>query len=385
MNELRERHDALPEPSPESVAKARARLLAHMAEPARSRRRPVFPLWGAGLAGGIAAAVLVVGVLRPVTATDPPRERPDAASASSRSTAPSLPMTPSRSTAPSQPATPSRSTAPSRATELQLRTVANAQDLAHNAAALAAAEDDPAPSPHQWAYVKSRNVQTRVDGGEWPTGSPKTTSVHEVWRRADDKRWALMEDGKLKIYNESEFEMSYPLLLSLPPDPDALLGRVNEVIKAEQDRHRAERLARLTQELGDERKARKAVENEPTLSDDYRNTWAFQFIAQGMAETVLPAKLRAAMYGAIARIPGVKYENRASDLAGRKGVTLYRIHTGYLREEVFIAPKTYAYLGFRTIVIRDHDVNGDKGKKGEIRNWGAQLEAAIVDKPGRRP
>ncbi|MFC4015315.1 CU044_5270 family protein [Nonomuraea purpurea] len=339
MNELRERHDALPEPSPESVAKARARLIAHMAEPAaRPRRARALPRWGFGLAGAAAVAVLAVGVLRPMTATEPPNQQPGASS--------------------------------SRTQELRLRTVASAQDLADNAAALAAAEDDPAPSPHQWAYVKSRNVQTRVDGGEWLTGSPKTTSVHEMWRRADDRRWAAMEDGKLKTYDESEFEVSYPFLLSLPTDPGALLDRIYEAV-AEEGEGRPDAPA-------------PSAAAGPAPSNDYRHTRAFQLIAQGMRDAALPARLRAAMYGAMARIPGVEYEDRASDLAGRKGVTLYRIHQGYLRDEIFIDPKSYAYLGYRTIVVRDHDERYDEAKKGEIRNWDALLEATVVDKVGRR-
>ncbi|GAA2398597.1 hypothetical protein GCM10010191_01680 [Actinomadura vinacea] len=60
------------------------------------------------------------------------------------------------------------------------------------------------------------------------------------------------------------------------------------------------------------------------MGDEERNENAFSYIAASMHDSALPAKLRAAMYGAMAKIPDVRYEPRASDLEGRPGVTRYR-------------------------------------------------------------
>ncbi|MGI5493575.1 CU044_5270 family protein [Microtetraspora malaysiensis] len=353
LHQLRERHDTLPDPSPRSVAEARARLTAHMSKPAprrarTARRLPVRPLWGIGLVGAAAAAVLITS-----TVGDP----------GPRPTTPHAPV----------------STLPH---ELRLRTVANARDLADNAAAMAAAEGDTTPAPNQWVYMKKLIAQTRTDGGEWPSGWPKKTATHEMWRKADDKQFASIEDGELKIIKGSEFEVTYSFLLSLPTEPDALLARVNEQIEAEA--RQREGYKKPKPKFGDERRAEET--RGPAISAEERRMWAFQNIAQGMRDAALPSKLRAAMYGAMSRIPGVKYEARASDLARRNGVTLYRDHNGYLRDEIFIDPETYAYLGYRTIAVRDHDQDKDffAVKKGQIIGWDALLKTAVVEEPGNR-
>ncbi|MFI7705851.1 CU044_5270 family protein [Nonomuraea sp. NPDC049480] len=348
LHRLRERHDALPDPSARSVAAARARLTAHMSKPA-TRRPPVRPLWGIGLVAACAAAIVAVSIVGRAPAVETPRQHAEG------------------STSPAQ--------------ELRLRPVASARDLADNAAAMAAAEDEGTPAAHEWAYLKKRVARTRADGGEWTTGFPEKTAVHEMWRRADDKRFAGIENGKLKIMKGSEFEVPYPFLLSLPADPAALLGRVYEQIDAEQARHREGLYERMKQRYG-ERKAKEMP--APVMSAEDRHMRAFQYIALGMSEAVLPPRLRAAMYGAMARIPGVTYAPRASDLARRKGVALYRIHGGYLRDDIFIDPQTYAYLGYRTMAVRDHDDNFSTVKKGQIMNWEALLETAIVAEAGRR-
>ena len=109
-------------------------------------------------------------------------------------------------------------------------------------------------------------------------------------------------------------------------------------------------------------------------------------IAMGMRDAALPPRLRAAMYGAMAKIPGVRYEARSADLLKRRGITLYHVLDGYLRDEIFVNPKTYAYLGYRTIVVKDHkDGPFATMKKGEIHNWDALIKAAVVDKAGQRP
>jgi len=361
LQRLRERHDALPDPSSRSVAEARARLSAHMNRPAwrRSRavrRLPVRPLWGIGLAAACATAVLVANtlrdpvVLRPAVVTETPRQHANG------------------------------TTPPPQA--LRLRPVADARDLADNAASLAAAEDDATPAPHQWAYMKKRVARAAADGGERLSGFPKETTTHEMWRRADDKKFASILNGRLKVFEGSEFEVPYPYLLSLPTEPGALLDRVYEQIDAEAARQRESWNERVKQRFGQRGPEKNPA---PTVSAEERRMWAFQYIAQGMRDAVLPSRLRAAMYGAMARIPGVTFEDRASDLARRKGVTLYRVQSGYLRDEIFVDPKTYEYLGYRTIAVRDHDEDHITVKKGQILGWDALMTSAVVEKAGHRP
>ncbi|RVX44341.1 hypothetical protein EDD27_7071 [Nonomuraea polychroma] len=332
MDELRllkERHDALPDPDERAVTEARSRLLSHMRERPRSRRRPLRVTWAIGLAGAaalVAAVVIVPGVR---DGSERPQARPSS----------------------SQPSS----------TPLRLRKVATAEDLAANAAALAAAHPDPVPEPDQWAYIKTKEARG------------KGTRTHEMWRRANEKQFAFIEDGKLKVLDGSEFEVTYPYLLSLPTEPAALLARVYEEMDAEHVKRQAQR--------------RRGQATVPPLTAEQRHTYAFQHIVQGMRDAVLPRALRSAMYGALADIPGVRYEARATDLAKRPGVTLYRIHEGYLRDEIFIDPDTYAYLGYRMIAVRDHENPRvyEFIKKGQMFGWGSLIASGVVDRPGERP
>ncbi|WP_043622854.1 CU044_5270 family protein [Nonomuraea candida] len=373
LRQLKDRHDALPGPDERTVAAARARLLAHAHRSGRrsvhrsvhrSGRRPRarrFPFtWGLGLAAAMTAAVVViVPVVR--GSGDPgdagrPGALPTAGPRPPGATAP--PTGTGTGTAPPS-GEPSSSGGP-----LRLRKVSSAADLAGNAAALAAAGPDPRPEPHQWVYIKTESVAVAEDR--------KGTKTYELWRRADEKKSAYLEDGRLKVVKGSEFEVTYPYLFSLPTDPDALLARVYADVAAEDAKRRA----------GAPRGVR-----IPPLTAERRDAWAFQHIVQGMRDAVLPRTLRAAMYGALARIPGVRYEARAKDLAGRPGVTLYRVHEGYLRDEIFVDRETYEYLGYRTIAVRDHKEPGAFGsvEKGRLFGWGSVVASGIVDEPGRRP
>ncbi|MEU7891537.1 hypothetical protein AB0B45_01595 [Nonomuraea sp. NPDC049152] len=370
LQQLRDRHDALADPPPESIAAARSRLTAHIRQaPVRntswlSAARRARPAWGLGLAG-MTALTLVAAIAVAGPGVD--RDRPGG-----------------------RPASPGLELLPLESRPVELRPVANAEDLANNAAVVAAGDSEATFKPTQWAYVKTQYAQTQGDGGEGLFGSPKRTTIHEMWRRVDDKKFAVKENGKLEVIDGSEFEVAYPWLFSLPTEPAALLARVYEQVDAEDAKRRADAFARakvmaMRKGKTSEEATAMAEDAAPPLTAGQRNTWAFQQIAQGMRDAVLPSRLRAAMYGAMAKIPGVRYEARSTDLAKRSCVTLYRVQSGYLREEIFINPKTYEYMGYRTIAVRDHDgSNGVPLKKGQIVGWDSLLKAVIVDKPGRR-
>ncbi|MDR8413137.1 hypothetical protein MTP10_30945 [Nonomuraea sp. 3-1Str] len=368
LQELRRYHDALPGAAPESIGAARSRLAGHIHGNWRPRARRIRPVWGLSLTGAAAAALLAVAMTVVPGVT---REAPDVP----RDEGVEVPH-----------ARPSAAV-----TELRLRPVASARDLAGNAAVLASDEPEWSAGPTQWGYVKSLRAQTRVDGREWLRGEPAVTNTREQWRQLDDKAFATVEKGKLKIFKGSEFEVTYPYLLALPTDADQLLARIYETIDAENARNRASVL-RSTQERAESRgktpeeAKRLAEKSVPPLTRVQRDRWAFQLIAMGMGDAALPPRLRAAMYGAMAEIPGVRYEAKSSDLLKRRGITLYHVLDGYLRDEIFIDPKTYEYLGYRTIVVKDHK-DGPFGtmKKGEIHNWDALIKAAVVDEAGQRP
>jgi hypothetical protein len=243
--------------------------------------------------------------------------------------------------------------------------VANAEDLAANAARKAAAEPDGRPRPGQWSYVKTVLASSSQGVGGALNGPPDRRVTTERWDSVDGSRTASLVGGRLEVRDLDAMERAasprhdYPYLMSLPTDADALLAEVYR---------------QVDQEGGDA---------------TGRHDRAFQIIEVWMRDAALPPRLRAAMYGALAEIPGVRYEAKAADIAGRRGVTLYRIVEGYLRSEIMVDPDTYAYLGFRFIAVRDHVSRGldaeRRSRKGQILGWGGLLGAAIVDKPGLRP
>ncbi|MDL4773886.1 CU044_5270 family protein [Actinomadura xylanilytica] len=336
LQRLRKRHDALPDPTEETIADARSRLKDHMRRPVPGKKRTWHPAWGLSLAGAATAAVLLVPLvlLGPLaggggTDEDRPREQSSA----------------------------------------QMRAVAGAQDLAHNAAITAATERDVMPKPHQWSYLKELNAETKVDGARL-RGTPKETSAGEVWSRFDDWGYADFRDGKLSLNKGSERTVDYRDIFSLPKNPDQLLAQVYKTVGKYASRPTLGPSGSKGGPLNDE-------------DQDY-DLNAFWHIEACLRDSALPTGLRAALVGALAKIPDVRYGARAVDLAKRPGITLYRIRGGYLREEILIDPTTYAYLGHRDIVVKDLTEDGEDLRKGDIMSWSSLVKAVVVDQPGRR-
>ncbi|MBO0834951.1 MAG: CU044_5270 family protein [Actinobacteria bacterium] len=107
-----------------------------------------------------------------------------------------------------------------------------------------------------------------------------------------------------------------------------------------------------------------------------------------MDGVVVPPRLYAAMYRVLQQLPGVQFESTA-DLAGRHGLAFYTVIDGYIRMELVIDPDTYAFMGYKDVVARDHTETGLDGstfyKKGSVTAWAALLGQAIVQKPGQLP
>ncbi|WP_339155277.1 CU044_5270 family protein [Actinomadura luteofluorescens] len=271
---------------------------------------------------------------------------------------------------------------------LALRPVGGPQDLAHNAALVAATKPVPKIGPTQWAYLKTVYAETREGGGRPLFGTPEKTRTQELWRRTDGRRFAVIEDGRLRVAEGSKYTPTYPELLSLPTDPRALLARIYKTVDAEYARSLAEWGKPIPEGLPKRTREKyalmkKAKPKPPTAEE--RDSMAFELVSRSMRDAVLPSKIEAALYGAAARIPGVRYEPAAADLGRRRGVTLYRVENGYLRSEILIDPRTYAYLGFRAIAVKDHREPGLLPlKRGQITGWGALTASSFVAKPGGR-
>jgi len=247
---------------------------------------------------------------------------------------------------------------------------------------------EPTPRPHQWVYTRELRV-------EYGGGKPFTI---ELWDRVDGKKFARPTNDRRvadapKVRKERrqfrQFAPSgcpgqpegirpavglgrfFPNPSAVPTDPDGLLAAVYQLV---------ENPACAPIPVGD------------TVQDR-----AFMLI-DGMLQTVMPPDVRAALYRALAKIPGVTVVQGATDAAGRRGVALARAaaiegpgSSGWLRLEIILDPNSYRYLGARHVVTRNHlipNVGGPRGTRfrtGQVLVSRAQLALAVVDAPCQRP
>ncbi|MER6813901.1 CU044_5270 family protein [Spirillospora sp. NPDC000708] len=333
MNDLEELgafRAQVPEPGPERLAPGRDRLVRE----ARSRRRVLVPAWRAGLAAGVAAAAAAAVAAVALDGTDS--------------------------------ASPPVAARPVSATRILER-----------AAETVAGRPDRRPAPHQWVYT--RTYQAGMEG------APSAMRHLESWVRFDGRETArydagpgrkprlvvsrTVRDGDAEERSPAQW---YDYLRALPDDPAALLAKI------------------------DQRAASYNAENGGRLytGEDGRDQWVFgrlaDFLGQGPST---PDSRRAAVFRALARIPGVQVKEGTRDALGRPGTTVSRTGRDGERLEFVLALGTYDYLGRRIVQAEEQRLPKLPGKRGgpeiiragTVMNEQAVEVSAIVDGAGRRP
>ncbi|MFG1964169.1 CU044_5270 family protein [Nonomuraea sp. NPDC049028] len=223
------------------------------------------------------------------------------------------------------------------------------------------------PRPDQWVYTMSKVVQP---------GDGRVTT-QESWFRYDGKQRADFLDGELKVSDvppdPDDDDLSpqkyHDRLTALPTEPDKLLAKVSR------DRHWSD-LPKEDPGAG-----------EP--ADDRAYRVLSVYLEQ---QAVMPPKLEAAIFRAMARIPGVKIAVDVPDAEDRLGIGVYYEPKGQqvTTEYLVLDPATYHLLGRRTIWNRDEWITMP-GKAPEPAFeagsfWAsAELRSGIVDKPGQIP
>ncbi|MGW4500708.1 CU044_5270 family protein [Micromonospora sp. NPDC004336] len=112
-----------------------------------------------------------------------------------------------------------------------------------------------------------------------------------------------------------------------------------------------------------------------------RDQQAFTAAADLIRETHLPPASLAAVFGAVAKIPGVTVVGDVTDGAGRAGVALALTQVQGMRTELIFDRVSHAYLGERSVLVRDQDGM----KAGQQINSVAVLRVGIVDRAGQLP
>ncbi|MFF4189709.1 CU044_5270 family protein [Nonomuraea sp. NPDC001831] len=259
---------------------------------------------------------------------------------------------------------------------------AHAQVVLTRIAAAVQEKEFTPPRGDQWIYTESRVADQgkRVGQGERLTPqTPPPETVEPFWIRADGRRVGYLVRGKLTTSDPGERtpENTYALLASLPTDPDALLAAYDELYQA----------------------AGHSVDDE----------WIFLRLAVTLSQNLVPPEHEAAIFRAMAKLPGVTVDERATDTEGRPALSISQVAEGWRKVEILLDPVTYAYRARRETAITDHEERYPKPdgilmstlKDGELvpvpphlewsvekgTTWSVFTRVAIgvVDQAGERP
>lgn len=216
------------------------------------------------------------------------------------------------------------------------------------------------PGPKQWVYEKSTafgqgKPQTSEEWTRWDgTGHARLPGIApsgpisdfdpdklQVWYGPNqEEKWK--EEG----YDDRSQRQFYRFLATLPGDPDRMMKRIRE-----------------EHAIGD-------IKGETRAQRDWRE------INVLYRSVLIPPKVQAGLFRALAKIPGARVTTGVKDPLGRAAISVSvnyaeKIPSGWQgKQEIFFDPESYAYLG----------ENKADGKIVNARDaWG------VVGKPGARP
>ncbi|MFD7313936.1 CU044_5270 family protein [Streptomyces sp. NPDC059883] len=227
----------------------------------------------------------------------------------------------------------------------------------------------PRVGPGQFIYIESRTATTFVqtkDGKSSLASHPLNT--RQSWMSADGtKGWlidpAVNDDPKGETLslpdeqgNPRKADLngpSYDYLTKLTTNPDQLLAKIYK---------------------------------ETAGQGNSPDQQAFSTIGDLLAESYPPAELYSALFKTAAKIPGVVVVNDAVDAAGRPGVAVARMdETSGAREEWIFDKKTHAFLGERSVQVKERKEEGVVLKPGTVNYTSAIITRAVVDEMKQTP
>lgn len=258
------------------------------------------------------------------------------------------------------------------------RRAATAAELVAYATQAAAAQPPFSPGPHQWIYTEILRADSSAGEGGFLFGPPDKRQTVRNWMRVDHRESATLEHGKLVI-------TALSTSLNLPPQP-----RGHRQIVASQLEGWPSTSYRYLNSLPSDPVRLRAViaANVKRQHGGSGDTAIFDAIYNLLQSTVLPPRLNAALYGVLTRLPGVRFD-ATTDLAGRPGQGLYMVQEGYLKMEIVVNSRTYAYMGYEDVAVRAHTAVATDGtrriRKGQVLGWESLLASGVVDRPGQLP
>ncbi|GAA4632850.1 CU044_5270 family protein [Actinoallomurus vinaceus] len=106
--------------------------------------------------------------------------------------------------------------------------------------------------------------------------------------------------------------------------------------------------------------------------------------ASDLTAEVLPPRSRAALFGAMARIPGATVVKDVADEAGRRGIGVAYVSgsTEHRERDILIFDRsTYAFLGEKDVLVKSYDGR----PPGTVFAYSVLLRTAYVDRVGQLP
>jgi hypothetical protein len=213
------------------------------------------------------------------------------------------------------------------------------------AARTARGTDVPVPDPRSFVYTRTKERgmggEATGDGGiDWE----RFATTREAWLSVDGSRdGAVTPSGSTDLVAIPAGELAEP----------AYGGHLPRTAKGMR-----------------EYLYRRAADDDVAFAD-----------AVGLAqETLLPAATRAALFEAMATIPGVEVVPDARNIDGERGVAIARAGT-HIRDELIFSRDGHRVIGQRTVVASDA---GDH-PAGTVLYTTAVLEVAVVDQVRERP
>lgn len=239
----------------------------------------------------------------------------------------------------------------------KVRVVNAAEVVLDRAATAASSAPFTAPRPDQWVYQHTHWVD------RLPAGDRASLQIEDGyrWTRASGNEVVdTGPGGTTKPFHVPAYPpQSYASVAKLPVEPEALLQWV--------------------------RAHRPGTDRETD----------FGVLSQILStNAVLPPKLKAAIFQAMKRLPGVTVRKGVKDLRGRAAIAVVGQTSGAmggvrLNEEVLLDPVAYTYQGDQTVLTADlHTLIKGAGarviKAGTVTGASVIIKVAIVDRPGRR-
>ena len=235
------------------------------------------------------------------------------------------------------------------------------------------------PRADQWEYTKRVGPTVQLltlNEFNGPMRLTGQTTVSELWQPQDPTKDPLVHntgpdevlpDGsRLPPYSGTVSQPTLPPGGSAPPrhlstyadfaalptdDPQALLAQIQRGLK--------------TPQPGFSTPASNAIDN----------------VSGVVNGQLLPPKVAAALYRALADTPGITAADGVTDFVGRPGVAVGATNLQGERSEIIFDPVTLAPIGLRSYMATD----GRKGKAGQPTGATAFLADGFVDRAGQIP